>query len=251
MEYNRQIGYLDNYCKGLRMSAAGVVRLDCVDEERRLWISAKPAQQCMDSPSVYFTAKEKKYHLGEACVSQGNIVFHLCAKGHEWDAYNGIEIPISENWVIKGTFKELPKEEPLEEVVVAEEPKEINKEDATAETSAMTKWDKLFLQYPKRIPFSDGKKYLELTMSDLTLLSEKQYALTKNPFLVYGFQQYGYLLLGRVGQEKYHSYRLGVPGIFHPKEVQAAMRYGFDSFESDRETPKEGELGVYFTAVNL
>lgn len=117
-----------------------------------------------------------------------------------------------------------------------------------------TKWETLYKILPKRIPFEDERRFLECMLEDLIYLSEKNFKFCKNPFLLYGYRQYGHLLLGRIGKGKSHNYLLGVPGVYHPQEIQAALNYGFESFEGiDKKQPEgqEGRQGYYFTKVSL
>ena len=117
-----------------------------------------------------------------------------------------------------------------------------------------TKWETLYKILPKRIPFQDERRFLECVLEDLICLSERNFKFCKNPFLLYGYRQYGHLLLGRIGKGKSHNYLLGVPGVYHPQEIQAALNYGFESFEGiDKEQPEgqEGRQGYYFAKVSL
>lgn len=126
--------------------------------------------------------------------------------------------------------------------------------DLQQEEFGDTKWETLYKILPKRIPFQDERRFLECMLEDLICLSEKNFKFCKNPFLLYGYRQYGHLLLGRIGKGKSHNYLLGVPGVYHPQEIQAALNYGFESFEGiDKKQPEgqEGRQGYYFAKVSL
>lgn len=211
----------------------------------------------------------------------------------DYDAFYEVRIPLDYNRYLAAEYREKPKRMPLVEIapqsievaqeeVIEEVVKENVDEEAVPvdnmgeeiqaqeieerdgmvedtqkkveETFPETKWELLYQKLPKRIPFQDERRFLEMGPEDLAYLSERNFAYSKNPFLLYAYKQYGHVILGRVGQGKYHGYKLGVPGIYHTKEVQAALSYGFDSFESiDKKEPelKEGRQGYYFTTVSL
>ena len=75
--------------------------------------------------------------------------------------------------------------------------------------------------------------------------------MVQNSFLLHGFYHYRHLLLGRQRQGKNFQYFLGVPGVFYEKEKEAALFYGFESFEGATTPATEGSFGYYMKRVLL
>lgn len=347
MLFFRDIGYLDNYCNGLRCRTVGSVKIQMFDNNLSVELHGRLQEKDERTLAVYLMGNKHKKKIASIQVKQGNI--HLSMKGislekdERYEDFWEVYIPIKEGCYLSAIYREAPAEnsavtseksdrefesfneekseqtvecklqsetqnqgdccDESEQEVQNEENKQTpavsaralrekeaehemeteQKKDAEPETepeskmeeetepepetepeSAPTnnvpvekpesKWENLYMRFPKRIPFQDDRRFLELKPEDMIFLSERNYAFSVNPFLLYGYKQYGHLILGRIGQGKYHAYRLGVPGVYHHKEVQAALHYGFDSFESldknEREA-SEGRRGYYFTTVNL
>lgn len=113
------------------------------------------------------------------------------------------------------------------------------------------KWQQLAEIYPHISPFHDERDYLSIGPGDFVILPEKYYRLISNSFLLHGFYNYGHMVLARMtprGEEKYY---LGVPGNFYEKERQAALMFGFESFECRREPAGEGDFGYYMIRIEL
>lgn len=113
------------------------------------------------------------------------------------------------------------------------------------------KWAQLSGIYPKVNPFKDKRTYLKLGIQDFVILPEKYYTMCKNSFLLHGYMNYGYLVLGTFIKRGNYEYYLGVPGVFYEKERQVAKLYGFDYFEADRELARDGDFGIYLMKIAL
>lgn len=74
----------------------------------------------------------------------------------------------------------------------------------------------------------------KITRQDMAKLPRREWKLANNQFLLHGCHNYHHL----VSFEKDGKCWLGVPGIYHPREQQAALAFGFDQFM----TPDEGEI---------
>ena len=116
---------------------------------------------------------------------------------------------------------------------------------------AYSKWQQLWYLYPHRIPFHDDREYLSVRPEDFVILSSRSYKLINNSFLLHGFFNYDYLLLGRMEKEGKEKFYIGVPGSFYEREKQVALMFGFESFECEKEPAKVGDFGYYMIPVEL
>ena len=113
------------------------------------------------------------------------------------------------------------------------------------------KWYQLAAIYPHVRPFQDDREYLSLRPDDFVILSEKNYGLAHNSFLLHGYYNYKHLILQRVEQRGEPIYYIGVPGNFYEQEKQVAVMFGFESFECLEEPARDGDYGYYMMRVEL
>ena len=116
---------------------------------------------------------------------------------------------------------------------------------------ACSKWQQLWYLYPHRIPFHDEREYLSVRPEDFVILNSRSYKLVNNSFLLHGFFNYDYLLLGRMEKDGKERFYIGVPGNFYEREKQVALMFGFESFECQKEPAKVGDFGYYMIPVEL
>lgn len=85
---------------------------------------------------------------------------------------------------------------------------------------------------------------------DLVRLPRKDWYLANNNFLLHGFYNYHHLLWLEEGENVY----VGVPGVYHPREMQVANAFGFPEFRTAievgvgigrGETGKQEDFGYY------
>lgn len=188
--------------------------------------------------------------------------------GTEWD---DIEIvpEFFENFSEEGTEKEPEEEETKEkeakkeaekeeEVVVAEVPQEALTENAQ-EDEAQEKniQEEKEPRPPKRpmpgetyMPFEDDEftECRKIKPGDLSCFSRKNCPLRQNRFLLYGYYNFGHLLLctKENGQQI-----LGVPGVYDQQERFMANMFGFPFFRKSREIQApEGRGGYWYRLIN-
>ncbi len=114
-----------------------------------------------------------------------------------------------------------------------------------------SKWQQLKELYQPLMPGLLTDESLSLQLKDLVILPEKYYDLGENSFLRHGFCRYHHLALMRTCEMGRTRYYLGIPGKYCEQERRAAILFGCDSFEGDREPAREGDFGYYMTAVEL
>jgi len=97
-------------------------------------------------------------------------------------------------------------------------------------------------------PFGTDVEYYYILLEDIFLLKDKYHVLRNNPFLLHGYYNYKYLILGKKDVDS-EEYWLGVPGIYHEREKMAARMYGFEKFEGAKPGYVVGDLGYYLITV--
>lgn len=113
------------------------------------------------------------------------------------------------------------------------------------------KWQQLRKQFTGVTPFQDGREYLSITPRDFTILPGKYQPMVQNSFLLHGYYNYGHVVLVREKDRVEDKYFLGVPGVYYDREKQAALMFGFESFESGSAKTQDGGFGYYFKRVEI
>jgi len=108
------------------------------------------------------------------------------------------------------------------------------------------KWEQLLTTYEQIHPYGDNRIYVKLEPKDFIVLRENYQHLVNNSFLLHGFYNYRYLILGK---EK--DFYLGVPGVFYEREKMVALMFGFEAFECEGSEAEEGKFGYYLRKVEL
>lgn len=102
--------------------------------------------------------------------------------------------------------------------------------------------------HEKICPYGTSEEYFRITIEDIYHLKEECHVLRNNQFLLHGYYNYKYLILGKKGGNS-EEYWLGVPGIYHEREKMAARMYGFEKFEGTKPNYTVGDLGYYLITV--
>ena len=108
------------------------------------------------------------------------------------------------------------------------------------------KWEQLMSTYEQIHPYGDNRIYVKLAPKDFVILRENYQHLVNNSFLLHGFYNYRYLILG-----KENGFYLGVPGVFYEREKMVALMFGFEAFECEGGGAEEGKFGYYLRKVEL
>lgn len=108
------------------------------------------------------------------------------------------------------------------------------------------KWEQILDMYEQIHPYGDERVYVRLEPKDFVILQSKYQHLVNNSFLLHGFYNYRYVILG-----KEQGYYLGVPGVFYEREKMVAQMFGFEAFECPGGHVKAGEFGYYLRKVEL
>lgn len=108
------------------------------------------------------------------------------------------------------------------------------------------KWEQILSAYEQIHPYGDERVYVKLEPKDFIILQAKYQNLVNNSFLLHGFYNYRYVILG-----KEDEYYLGVPGVFYEREKMVALMFGFEAFECPGGSAKAGDFGYYLRKVEL
>lgn len=108
------------------------------------------------------------------------------------------------------------------------------------------KWEQILETYEQIHPYGDERVYVKLEPKDFIILQAKYQHLVNNSFLLHGFYNYRYIILG-----KEQDYYLGVPGVFYEREKMVALMFGFEAFECPGGIARAGEFGYYLRKVEL
>lgn len=89
-------------------------------------------------------------------------------------------------------------------------------------------WEELCREHKPAALFEEwDTQCIQLELKDLRSLPKKYWYLGNNSFLLHGFFNYRYLLLGRTAEERWF---LGVPGVYQRQERVMAAIFGFPEF---------------------
>lgn len=108
-------------------------------------------------------------------------------------------------------------------------------------------WDEMKRKMTVIHPF-EGKQIIcvHMELRDLRELPRKYWYLSNNSFLLRGFFQYKYLLMGEMNREDERSLFVGVPGVYQKQEKVVASIFGFSEFVSEkREDTEDGRFGYW------
>jgi hypothetical protein len=103
-------------------------------------------------------------------------------------------------------------------------------------------WESLRRERPVFAPFENPSILcVRIELKDLRELPRRFWYLGNNSFLLHGFFNYRYLVIGRLSEDKWF---LGVPGVYQNQERVMAAIFGFPEFISEvlsGELPDTGE----------
>lgn len=110
-------------------------------------------------------------------------------------------------------------------------------------------WQFILENYPVLTPFEgeDDILCVRLDLKDLRILPKRHWYLGNNSFLLHGFFNYRYLVLGAMEQEGQKRWFLGVPGVFQSQEKVMAAIFGFTEYKSEKTAQqKTNQFGYWY-----
>ena len=115
------------------------------------------------------------------------------------------------------------------------------------------KWKFILENYPVMTPFAGDENTVcvRLELKDIRLLPRPYWYLGNNSFLLHGFFNYRYLILGAVEKSGKKRWFLGIPGVYQNPERVMATLFGFPEFRNEKSAPiNTGEFGYWFRYLN-
>lgn len=116
------------------------------------------------------------------------------------------------------------------------------------------KWQFILENYPVLTPFEGEEEILciHLELKDLRLLPKRYWYLGNNSFLLHGFFNYRYLILGTMKKGEKREWFIGVPGVFQSQEKVMAAIFGFPEYKSEKAcAQKTGQFGYWYRFMDL
>lgn len=273
MVYKRQISYFDYMEYGEKKGNGGFCKWEQKNEMHTLEISLNISKQNIKEKVKIFTRNGME--LGEVLLREGRAQFTYtrnAAEGNwEWE-FSHIRIPLSDERELVAEFPveesvqkqapvkesklpDTPEEKPIIQKVetVVKEQEVINKPEVGSkvleeEETAVSLWEWLQRAHERIQPFGTSDEYFRIAVEDIYRLHEEYHILRNNQFLLHGYYNYKYLILGKKEMDS-EEYWLGVPGIYHEREKMAARMYGFEKFEGTKRRYGVGDLGYYLITV--
>ncbi len=270
-EYRRIVSYLYRYSHGKKGENAGYVRVENREDGLRIQFHIQELRTInKSSVNMYFYIHEEQqtraFFVDECILSPGNceykntispkselpdlskihgVIFmkeNTLIYGSCWDDQEIIE----EQILLNDTVQEIEEAQTLQDNGAGEIDTDTAIEtvpDTTTEavaeiileSSEVKTPEIILLEDHDKIDFGDSSSSIEavkISLSDLNTLKNKSgNSYSKNPFLLQGYEHYGYLLFGRIlfpGKEPF--WILGVPGTYHNREKYLANMYGFTDY---------------------
>ncbi len=260
--YDRQVAYINLIENGEKKKNAGYLKWESDGKKHKIDICVKGLYPT-DTMMVDMKTKDGKL-FDRIKLTQGNGIYRKETEGLFIGQDN---IPIEEleqlifqlagnryleaSWVnktnlIKNTIKEPVKQKEI----VQQERKDLKKDvQNTNEKRYETRWERLCDLFEVIHPFEDGKEFLKITPGDFYILRENYQHLGHNSFLLHGFYNYHYLIMGKKNSSSNDTYLLGVPGVYYEREIMAAKMFGFEGFDCSKPQCETGSFGYYFVTV--
>lgn len=157
---------------------------------------------------------------------EGNSLVVCRENFREWAKTDKIEVAVAEEQSKEAKSVEDTEEKNVETMQVTELPlKNLFPQYAWVDV-----WESLKANHPVCQPFEDKEvECVQIELKNLRELPKRYWYLGNNSFLLHGFFNYQYLVVGRTGEERYF---IGVPGIYQRQERVMAAIFGFPEFLS-------------------
>lgn len=108
-------------------------------------------------------------------------------------------------------------------------------------------WEQFFKSHPASMPFSEKNiTCIKIELKDIRELPRKYWYLGNNSFLLHGFFNYRYLVLGKIEEDNEDKWFLGVPGIYQNQERVMAIIFGFPEFMPEQ---VENRFGCWYRFI--
>ncbi len=260
--YQQKMCYIDLYKNGLKCGNMGHVRLEWDEEQYRFNASlCRLDRHTLVSAVIKRKEKEQEDKLHDIPIIHGRGIYQsdwIPVWGDEsqlrFEASGGIygvcSLPVmggTRTGSVDRLPERLPEDQSAEPETHAAETErnmleEIRRERETLSATKLldNKWEQLCSMYERVRPIGDDIEFVKIRPEDFVILRQEYQSLVRNSFLLHGYYNYHYILLGKY-PDKYY---IGVPGIMHEQERMAAAMFGFIGFERASKKSVYGEKGA-------
>lgn len=176
----------------------------------REWQPEEPKEKTAEKGAAAETAAQKE--VREAAAAQSEQNSRMAAKGMAQDVPSG------------SGMETAAAGEEMEAIHATELPMR----NLFPEYDWNAVWEELCREHKPAALFEEwDTQCIQLELKDLRSLPKKYWYLGNNSFLLHGFFNYRYLVLGRTAEERWF---LGVPGVYQRQERVMAAIFGFPEF---------------------
>ena len=280
--YGREMIYLTLYQGNNRIGNAGYVKVDIRDEDATFHFMFRKIPDDIrgeyplrimedgawkEGPGLLFrgsrdTAEKKSAPCGQ--IQQLQVLlekgYRIEGKSKNCPAQAEREAALPKVWtsqtktpqqereIVEEREPQPEREAPQPEREAPQPEKGIAARVVAAEEIREDKWEQILATYETIHPYGDGRVYVKLEPKDFVIMQGKYQHLVNNSFLLHGFYNYRYLILGK---EQGKEYYLGVPGVFYEREKMVALMFGFEAFDCEGGNTRPGGFGYYLRRVEL
>ena len=249
-------GILCLTAKGIPDIWSGVYPVSVYDGEKRIQegkitIRSGCAGESFRIPGVQ-SIDRVEIMLGSSCRVEGASKNYICSEKRENQrkehAQEAPEKKTKEKQVPERKVPAAQQQTGERRILTMQFRTDERKASETQQEVREDKWEQILNTYEVLHPYGDDRTYIKLEPKDFVIMQAKYQNLVNNSFLLHGFYNYRYLILGK---EKETEYYLGVPGVFYEREKMVALMFGFEAFECEGGIARPGGFGYYLRKVEL
>lgn len=263
----RFITYLYDYTGAVKGKNAGFVKVDMRGNQCRLEIHVRGLGQVTEQGIIYFIIEDSGLNgvkVGEMEILRGQGDYGTIIKcnpigdsPYQFGQIAGVCVTYGDHQMAASKWKEDPNLQfALQDIHIWEppqlEPEEVQKQEKlqpkadasaaqqtahpTAQAVAQeTDWAKTWKQLQaqnEKLEFRKERNgdWIKMDIKAIRSLPKRNWYLGNNSFLVHGFFNYHYLILGREMDGDKERWYLGVPGFYQQQERVMATIFGFPEF---------------------
>ena len=229
----RFITYIYAYENGTKGINAGFAKVEIRGNECRIEVHLRGTPIRMGMDQVYLFKVEGgqmlAFPMGEMRMIKGSGDYGTIIKA---DQIGGSEYSFAEmdGMVFAGEAKKTENLAAENEEKAAEElhATEMPMRNIFPKFVWVDAWERFKNMYPYfTLPEDKNVECVRIELKDLRELPRKYWYLGNNSFLLHGFFNYRYLVLGKLEEDKWF---IGVPGIYQQQERVMAAIFGFPEF---------------------
>ena len=196
----------------------------------REWQPEEPKEKTAEKEAAAETAAQKE--VREAAAAQAEQNSRMAVKGMA-QGKRGEAAAVQPEQKEQTPAQDVPSGSRVETAAAGEETEAIHATELPMrnlfpEYDWNAVWEELCREHKPAALFEEwDTQCIQLELKDLRSLPKKYWYLGNNSFLLHGFFNYRYLVLGRTAEERWF---LGVPGVYQRQERVMAAIFGFPEF---------------------